>query len=128
MAGDAVIIAGFGFRKSATERSLLDAFIRATSGGQSVDGIATAADKAETAVFQSVSRQLALPAIGVPDALLTSQSVITQSAASDAARGTGSVAEAAAMAGAGRAARLLQTRVISGDGLATCALAEGKDP
>ena len=58
-------------------------------------------------------------------AALTAQATSTQSPASRASRGTGSVAEAAALAAAGPGARLLSPRVISADGRATCALAEG---
>jgi cobalt-precorrin 5A hydrolase len=39
--------------------------------------------------------------------------------------GTGSVAEAAALAAAGRRARLISTRAVSQDRMATAAIAEG---
>lgn len=40
--------------------------------------------------------------------------------------GTGSVCEAVALLGAGKKARVLQARLVSADGSATAALAEGK--
>jgi cobalt-precorrin 5A hydrolase len=52
---------------------------------------------------------------------------MTQSARVRERFGTGSVAEASALAAAGPGARLLGPRVISGDGLATAAIAERKD-
>jgi cobalt-precorrin 5A hydrolase len=50
---------------------------------------------------------------------------VTQSGASHRARRTGSVAEAAALVAAGPGATLLGARAVSGDRMATCALAEG---
>jgi len=124
MAGDAVIVAGFGFRASATTASLRDAYDRA--GGQAA-ALATAEDKAHTPVFAELSAELGLPILAIPPDSLSAQTTTTQSAASIAARATGSVAEAAALAGAEPGARLITARVVSHDGLATCALAEGGD-
>lgn len=61
----------------------------------------------------------------VPADHLAAQPVLTRSAASQATYGTGSVAEAAALAAAGPGARLLSARLISPDRLATCAIAIG---
>ena len=117
-----MIVAGFGFRQSATADSLADALAR--SGG-AADALATPADLAEAAAFRALARRLRLPCRPVEPAALTAQATSTQSPASRASRGTGSVAEAAALAAAGPGARLLSPRVISADGRATCALAEG---
>lgn len=124
MAGDAVIVAGFGFRAAATPESLADAFARA-GGEPRAAVLATAADKAEGATFRAFAEGRGLPIRGIDSTSLAAQKTRTHSEASRAARGTGSLAEAAALAAAGAGARLLGPRVISGDGRATCALAEG---
>ena len=117
-----MIVAGFGFRSGATVESLLSAL--RLSGGRP-NALASAKDKTKTEVFQAVAQHLDLPVIAVDSLLLVHTETHTQSLASQRARGTGSVAEAAALAGAGPDARLLRARVISDDGRATCALAQG---
>lgn len=126
MGGRAVIVAGFGFRAVATQVSFASALARA--GGVRPDRVATAADKAGAAVLRDFAAGLGCPVLGVEAARLAMQVTLTRSAASLAARGTGSVAEAAALAAAGQGARLIGPRVISDDGCATCALAEGEGP
>ncbi len=120
-----MIVAGFGFRSIASVESLREALARAGAAGRP-GLLATAADKAASHVFASFARELALPVRPVADAELTLQSTATRSAASQAARGTGSVAEAAALAAAGPGARLLGPRVVSRDRMASCALAQGE--
>ncbi|WP_333834152.1 cobalamin biosynthesis protein [Rubrimonas sp.] len=122
-----MIVAGFGFRRSATAESLADALGRA-GGPARVRAVASAADKAASSPFLRFADALGLPVVAVSEKDLGRQSTVTLSAASLSARGVGSVAEAAALAGAGPGARLLSARVISADGLATCALAERADP
>lgn len=118
MERDPVIVAGFGFRESATAASLADALTRA-AGGRVVGVHATVADKAD-----ALAAALGKPVMPVAPEMLAPQPTLTSSAASLDARGTGSVAEAAALAAAGPGARLLGPRVVSADGRATCALAE----
>jgi cobalt-precorrin 5A hydrolase len=125
MAGNAVIVAGFGFRAAARADSLADALSRA---GRAPGLLATAEDKAHTPAFRAFAQRSGLPVLGIDPAALAAQPTLTQSQASRAARATGSVAEAAALAAAGPGARLLGPRVVSGDGMATCALAEGATP
>jgi cobalt-precorrin 5A hydrolase len=121
-----MIIAGFGFRGDAPEASLRAALAEATRNTPSPQALATAADKA--AALRALGTALGLPVIGVSaDALGTAQT-LTQSAASLAARRTGSVAEAAALAAAGPGARLLGPRALSPDHQATCAIAIGAHP
>ena len=120
-----VIVAGFGFRDAVSVQSLADA-LEVAGSGQTVSALATAADKADTPAFAAFARQLGLPVIGIDAATLSAQEAQTQSEASAAARQTGSVAEAAALAAAGRGARLIVPRVVSSDRMATCALAEGE--
>jgi cobalt-precorrin 5A hydrolase len=122
MAGDTVIAAGFGFRAAASAESLADALGRA---GAAPYVLATAEDKARSPAFRIFAQRLGLPILAIEPAALAVQTTLTQSQASRTARGTGSVAEAAALAAAGPGARLLGPRVVSRDGMATCALAQG---
>lgn len=117
-------VAGIGFRGGASLQSLTDALARAGGGA---DALATAESKAGAAVALALARALGLPLIAVTRADLERQPVLSHSARVAARFGTGSVAEAAALAAAGPGARLLGPRVISQDGLATAALAERTD-
>lgn len=118
----AVIVAGFGFSTQAGEESLrgaLDAACQA-SGRPAVAALATAGDKAPA--LAPLARALGLPVIALTPPW---PATTTCSAASRTARGTGSLAEAAALKAAGPGARLLGPRALSPDRLATCALATG---
>jgi len=119
-----VIVAGFGFRSGATVDSLADALARA-GGPAGVGALATAADKAGNPAFRNLADRLALPVLPLSPEALRAQPTPTRSTWSLEARGTGSLAEAAALAAAGPGARLIGLRVVSADGRATCALAEG---
>ena len=116
-----MIVAGFGFRAAATLASLQDAF--AQVGGQA-QALAAPADKAAAACLTLLAQSLLLPILAVGPEALQAQDTATRADRVLLARGTGSVAEAAALAGAGPGARLLRARVVSGDRLATAALAE----
>ncbi|MCA0994996.1 cobalamin biosynthesis protein [Alloyangia pacifica] len=119
-----MIVAGFGFRSGANARSLAAAYARAGGGAEA---LATAADKAKTPVFRELAETLGLPVIALPAEPLSTQPTPTRSTAALAERGTGSLAEAAALVAAGPGARLRGLRVISPDRMATCAIATG-DP
>lgn len=88
---------------------------------------ATAADKAVTPVMVNFGLDRSIPVVAIAADFLAAQNTLTRSHASESARNTGSVAEAAALAAAGVGARLLAARVVSEDRMATCALAQG-DP
>ncbi len=120
-----MIVAGFGFRDGATASSLQDALSK--FGRVAVARVATAEAKARHPAFTGLQAACNLPAVAVPASDLRTQVTQTDSAASAQAHGTGSVAEAAALAAAGPGARLLGPRRVSNDHMATCALAEGKD-
>ena len=117
-----MIVAGFGFRSSATVESFTDALVRAE--GPAPDLLATLDSKSETTAFAAfcLSQNLPLRTVSMGDA--ERQKTQTSSESSQAAYGVGSVAEACALAAAGPGARLLGPRAVSGDRLATCALAE----
>jgi cobalt-precorrin 5A hydrolase len=117
-----MIVAGVGFRKSASLAALRDAFTRA--GGDRAQALATAEDKAGSAAFRALAAEYGLSVHAVPLGDLADQPVQTQSDRVTALYGTGSLAEAAALAAAGPGARLLAPRVTSQDGSATAALAE----
>lgn len=117
----AVIVAGFGYRAGAAAASLAEAFAQA---GGHADALAAPADKAGGVLAEFAAR-VGLPVIAVTPEALRAVDTHTQSAPVRALRGVGSVAEAAALAAAGPGARLIETRVVAGDRMATCALAEG---
>lgn len=122
-----MIVAGFGFRGGAGTASLAAAL--AATGGPLPAALAAPADKA--AALAPLAAQLGLPVLALSPGMLTAEVTLTRSAASLRARGTGSVAEASALAGSRQQtgmARLLGPRVLSPDRKASCALATGEMP
>ena len=120
-------IAGFGFRKGTTLAALQDALCR-VGGADGIAAIATADDKAGAAVIISLGRALNMPVLAIPPAALAAQTTLTRSPRVTARYGTGSLAEAAALAAAGPGARLIGPRMPSHDGTATAAIAERTAP
>jgi cobalt-precorrin 5A hydrolase len=130
-------VAGFGFRRGATPDSLRDALDRAigavaaTARPGSVPPpvvlLATARDKADAACLRALSDALGVPVCPVTEARMKATPTSTDHARVRALRGTGSTAEAAALAAArmhgAPDARLAHPRAVSADRLATCALA-----
>ena len=119
-----MIVAGFGCRAGATAASLHAALVVA-SEDHGATMLAIPADR--LAIARPLADALDLPLVGIAADALAAIVTPTRSRASLAARGTGSVAEAAALAAAGRGARLLASRRISPDRMATCALAISQD-
>ncbi|MBS3981350.1 MAG: cobalamin biosynthesis protein [Rhodobacteraceae bacterium] len=117
-----MIVAGFGFRSGVTLAALQDALARAGGSGE-VTHLATLAAKAKG--LAPLAEVLGLPVVALSDAALTGQATLTRSDRVQAMFGTGSVAEAAALAAAGQGARLRGPRAVSADGTATAAIAEG---
>ncbi len=118
-----MIVAGFGFRAGATLAALQDALARA-GGPERVTHLATVAAKAGE--LMPLAGVRGVPVIAVDAGDLPGQSVLTDSERVNALFGTGSVAEAAALAAAGPGARLWGPRVVSTNGTATAAIAEGE--
>lgn len=118
-----MIVAGFGFRQGVGLESLRCALSKA-SGAHTVDRIATLDTKAPE--IERLAQDLKRPIRAVSRDEMQQQATITQSAASQAAYGVGSVAEACALAAAGQGAVLLGPRMVAEDGTATCALAQGE--
>ena len=116
-----MIVAGFGFRTGADIVALSTALAGAQHVHPPVTALAAPHDK--LALVSDLAKTLGLRVIAVsPDALQIPQTP-TQSIASLGSRQTGSVAEASALAAAGSEAKLLTTRHISPDRMATCAIA-----
>lgn len=115
-----MIVAGFGLRTGATVAALQDALKRA-GGPEGVTHLATLAAKAPA--LEPLGRALGLPVLGLPPDHLKDQPTLTRSARVQALHGTGSVAEAAALAAAGPGGRLRGPRARSADGMATAAIA-----
>ena len=113
-------VAGIGFRRAASLAALTDALERAGPA----DALATVATKVQAPVIRELATATGLPLIAVDVAGIATP---TQSPRITALHGTGSLAEAAALAALGPGARIVVTRVTSADGMATAAIAQG-DP
>lgn len=116
-------VAGFGFKRDVTLASLREALLAA--GPEGLAAVATISDKMETPALQLLAREFNVPVRGIPAAVLAGLTTPTQSEFVREKFGTGSVAEAAALAAAGARARLVSTRTVSQDRTATVAIAEG---
>ncbi|WP_198961002.1 cobalamin biosynthesis protein [Bradyrhizobium sp. UFLA03-84] len=117
-------VAGLGFRREAGVASLREA-LDAAGGPEGLAALATLSDKADATALRVLAQQLGLLIRSIPAEALTEIETVTQSELIRAAFGTGSVAEAAAIAAAGRGARLISARAVSRDRMATAAIAEG---
>jgi cobalt-precorrin 5A hydrolase len=117
-------IAGMGFRETAGIDSLRSALMSA-GGPDGVMALATAAEKAGSAALVALAEELHLPIRAITLEALAMTKTETWSERVAARFGTGSLAEAAALAAAGPTARLLGPRAMSVDGMATAAIAEG---
>ncbi len=120
-------IAGIGFRETADIASLRSALMSA-GGTDGVMALATVAEKAEALALLALAAELHLPIRAIAPDALAAVETLTWSERVAARFGTGSLAEAAALAAAGPAARLLGPRAVSADGMATAAIAEGDGP
>lgn len=119
-------VAGIGFRGAAEVTSLQDALSRALldAGDGPIEALVTEAAKSRTRVFREFAASMQLPGLGVTVDDLGRMITPTQSLRIQDKFGTGSLAEAAALAAAGPGARLIAMRVVSGDGMATAAIAD----
>ena len=117
-------VAGIGFRRTAPLASLAEALALAVNqaDGLPVDAVATVTAKATAPVFVALCDQLGVPLCAVDVAGIDTPS---QSARVVDMFDTGSLAEAAALAGAGPGAALIVGRTVSRDGMATAAIAIG---
>ena len=130
MDGDkAMIVAGIGFRQAADAHEIVTLVERALGLAslvpESLDRLATIASLAALPAFRDAAERLGVTAVPVDAGALAAAGagVRTVSARSLAAHNVGSVAEAAALAGAGHDAVLILDRISSP--AVTCALARG---
>jgi cobalt-precorrin 5A hydrolase len=121
-------VIGIGFRAAADLASLQDALRLALDQGGSapIDALVTEAAKSREAVFRELAQLMQVPGLGITQTDLAQMITPTQSQRIQDRFGTGSLAEAAALAAAGPDARLVVERVVSGDGRATAAIAESQ--
>ncbi len=122
-----MIVAGVGCRRGAqaldVEAAVRAALARANVAAGALDVIATIAAKRGEAGIQAAAEKLGVSVVVVADADLQTASDRTETRSERvlALAGVPSVAEAAALAAAGPAARLISPRLVVG--AATCALA-----
>ena len=120
-------VAGLGFKSDVTLASLREALV-AAGGAAGLAAVATVSDKADADALKELARECGVPIKAVPADVLAGIMTPTQSKLITERFGTGSVAEAAALAAAGPRARLIATRAVSQDRTATAAIAEGDGP
>ena len=120
-------VVGIGFRAAATAESLQDALAQVllACADPHIDAVVSEAAKAREDVFRAFAQSLSVPGLGVSQTDLAQMITPTQSDRIQDRFGTGSLAEAAALAAAGPRGQLVVSRVVSTDGMATAALAEG---
>ena len=119
----AILTAGFGFRAGAGVDSLRAALALAEGAGPRATLFATAAQKADHPALLALAAERGAAVLAIAARDLAGVETLTRSARIQAMFGTGSLAEAAALAAAGAGARLLAPRAASPDGAATAALA-----
>ena len=126
-----MIVAGIGCRRGAAahdvEAALRAALAQAGLAANALDAIATMDGKDREAGITSVAKKFGVRLVSLPqsDLKAASDRAATHSQRVLALAGVPSVAETAALAAAGPAARLVATRHIVGG--ATCALAASGD-
>jgi cobalt-precorrin 5A hydrolase len=122
-----MIAAGIGCRRGASapdiEAAIRAALARANITADALDVIATSEAKSAEAGIRTAAEKLGVCVLIVPASDLTraGDRIETHSEQVLALTGVGSVAEAAALAAAGPAAKLISPRLVMGS--ATCALA-----
>jgi cobalt-precorrin 5A hydrolase len=121
------VVAGFGFRQTATAEDFAAALAAALeaadlpAGALSAIAVPAAKQGAAAEAFTAL-RGLPLLAVSKEAMQAAAAGCVTQSARSETALGVPSVAEAVALAGAGPGAELVQARVETA--VVTCALAK----
>jgi cobalt-precorrin 5A hydrolase len=126
--GEAVIVAGIGCRKGAgagaIEAAIAAALAHCGLAAQALSLVATSSAKRDEEGIAAAASALGVPLVVVPQIALEAAGGRTMTRSERVLLRTGvpSLAEAAALAAAGPAARLIAPRVAVGP--ATCALAE----
>jgi cobalt-precorrin 5A hydrolase len=124
-----MIVAGVGFRREVSADEL-EKVVRLALGmfalpAERLDALATESDKATDPAVVEAARRLSARLLGctLEDLDRVAGQVLTPSKLALEAKGVPSIAEASALVGAGRNARLLGTRMATAR--ATCAIAVG---
>ncbi|WP_421912458.1 cobalamin biosynthesis protein [Mesorhizobium sp.] len=126
-----MIVAGIGSRKGVGVEDVLAAIETAIEAHglamSALSALATATLKQDEEAIPAAGRALSVPVIIVDDATLRAASpdTLSKSVLSQSLAGTPSVSEAAALAAAGKGAKLLGPRTVVGS--VTCALAISGD-
>ncbi len=128
----ASLVVGAGASRGADEGGLWQAvqgvLARVGRHPGCVAAVATADIKAAEPAILALARRLAVPLLTFPAAVLDARPVPNPSPVVAAAVGTGSVAEAAALTGAGPDATLLADKTVSATGDSTVAVARRSGP
>lgn len=125
-----MIVAGIGCRRNApadaTEDCIGLALLECGLERSALDALATAAEKGDESGLHEAAHRLALPLLLIAEDELAraSEGALTVSERVLALKGVPSIAETAALAAAGRGARLLAPRVSNAH--ASCAIAIGE--
>lgn len=117
-------VAGIGFRQDAPLDTLRGVLRAVEALGGPAEALASLPEKAADARLQSLAAERGLPLYPVAVAGLATP---TRSLRIMARHGTGSVAEAAALAACGPGAKITVARITAPDGMATCAMAETEE-
>jgi cobalt-precorrin 5A hydrolase len=129
--GEAMIVAGLGFRHGVTPDEIVAVVARALEEASLASGelhaLATVTTRADEPGFREAAQRMRLRLLTADpqDMQAAASAIATHSPRVMALHGVGSVAEAAALSCAGENARLLLNRVVSGR--VTCALARGEE-
>lgn len=125
-----MIVAGIGCRRGAAaaaiEQSIEAALAECRMDRSALDALATASEKGEEPGLRDAANRLSLPLILVsePQLVLAADRALSVSQRVLDLKGVPSIAETAALAAAGRNARLLAARVSNRE--ASCAIAIGE--
>ena len=125
-----MIVAGIGCRRGAAaaaiEQSIEAALAECRMDRSALDALATASEKGEEPGLRDAANRLSLPLILVsePQLVLVADRALSVSQRVLDLKGVPSIAETAALAAAGRNARLLAARVSNRE--ASCAIAIGE--
>jgi cobalt-precorrin 5A hydrolase len=132
MAGEeAMIVAGIGCKRGALSEDVVSLILAALAtfdiAREKLDAIATEASKADESGIANAARSLSVPLIrcSIVDLDKAADKVVTRSSRVQALKGVPSIAEASALAAAGRNARLLGARVATEKVTCAIAISEG---
>jgi cobalt-precorrin 5A hydrolase len=116
-----MLVAGFGFRQSATCHSF-ENLLQMTGMGDRISKIAVLSDKANHPEFLRFCAEASFEIIAIDQQQMQDIQTPSQSEASQQYRQTGSVCEAVALCAGGRDSVIVRHKMISDDRRASCAI------